>query len=148
MLERYFLKPQTIDGIRSSWLADPIEKYVAWLTEKGYAARNVIARVPILRRFARFSWSQGARSFDDLPDLVEPFVADWVASRDNGRSPERTRRFRNEIRGPVEQMLSLVVPQFVARGRTTRALVVPFATQAPWFLFVFARGTRATRDNH
>ena len=145
MLERYFLKPQTIDGIRNSWLADPIEKYVTWLTEKGYAARNVIARVPILKRFARFSWLQGARSFDDLPDLVEPFVADWVASRDNGRSPERTHRFRNEIRGPVEQMLSLVVSHFVGRGRTPRALVDPFATQVPGF-FSYLREERGLRE--
>ena len=33
MLERYFVKPDTVDRIRASWLGAPIEKYVNWLTE-------------------------------------------------------------------------------------------------------------------
>ena len=31
MLEHYFVKPDTIDAIRASWIAEPIEQYVAWL---------------------------------------------------------------------------------------------------------------------
>jgi len=34
MLEHYFLLPTTIDRIRRSWLAEPIERYVAWLTKR------------------------------------------------------------------------------------------------------------------
>ena len=30
MLEQYFLKPETVDQIRSSWLGEPIERYVKW----------------------------------------------------------------------------------------------------------------------
>ena len=48
MLERYYLKPETIDRIRATWLGEPIERYVAWLTEQGYAARSVCRRVPML----------------------------------------------------------------------------------------------------
>ena len=144
MLERYFLKPQTIDDIRSSWLADPIESYVAWLTEHGYAPRNVFKRVPILRRFAQFAWSHGARSVQDLPDLVEPFVSHWIAERDNGRSRDRARVYRNELRGPVEQMLSLILPEFVGRGRPTRAIDEPFTAQAPGF-FAYLREERGLR---
>ena len=44
MLEKYYLKPQTIDRIRANWLAEPIERYVTWLNERGYAARNVFNR--------------------------------------------------------------------------------------------------------
>ena len=29
MLEDYYLKPDTIDRIRASWLGEPIERYVA-----------------------------------------------------------------------------------------------------------------------
>lgn len=144
MLERYFSKPQTIDDIRSGWLGDPIESYVAWLTEQGYAPRNVFKRVPILRRFAQFSWSHGARSVQDLPALVEPFVSQQIAERDNGRSVERTRVYRNEIRGPVEQMLSVILPEFVGRGRPARVIAEPFVAQAPGF-FAYLRNERGLR---
>jgi hypothetical protein len=30
MLEKYFLKPSTIDRLRGSWIAAEIETYVAW----------------------------------------------------------------------------------------------------------------------
>ena len=46
MLERYFIRPETIDRIRASWLGDPIERYVIWLTERDYAPRNIWRRVP------------------------------------------------------------------------------------------------------
>ena len=28
MLERYFIRPDTIDRIHASWIAEPIERYV------------------------------------------------------------------------------------------------------------------------
>src|SRR5208337_4096001 len=46
MIERYFIKYQTQDRIRASWLAEPIQRYVTWLHEQQYAARNVYRRVP------------------------------------------------------------------------------------------------------
>ena len=52
MLEHYFIRPDTVDRIRSSWLGEPIEKYVIWLRENKYANRNVYRRVPILVQFA------------------------------------------------------------------------------------------------
>jgi hypothetical protein len=54
MIERYFIKHQTQDRIRTSWLGEPIQRYVTWLHEQQYAARNVYRRVPILVRFAHF----------------------------------------------------------------------------------------------
>ena len=41
MLERYFVKPSTVDRIRGSWLAPEIERYVEWMALQGYAIRNV-----------------------------------------------------------------------------------------------------------
>src|SRR6266581_3143784 len=46
MLERYFVKPQTIDRIRALWIGPQIEQYVAWLAGQGYGARCVWRRVP------------------------------------------------------------------------------------------------------
>ena len=36
MLERFFVRPTTVDRIRGSWLGKPIEQYVSWLAEHGY----------------------------------------------------------------------------------------------------------------
>jgi len=39
MLEQYFLKPDTIDRLRASWIGKPIERYVRWLNEHGHIFR-------------------------------------------------------------------------------------------------------------
>ena len=41
MLNRYFIRPTAVDRIRSSWIGEVIERYVVWLAEQNYAARNV-----------------------------------------------------------------------------------------------------------
>ncbi len=146
MLENYFVHPDTLHGIRSCWLGGAIDKYVEWLVEQGYGPGSIYGRVPILRRFGQFAWAQGARTFDDLPEQVEPFVAHWMAERDSGQNTERTRKFRNEIRGPVEQFLSLVLPGFVRRGRQPVRISDPFATQAPDF-FAYLRNERGLQES-
>lgn len=145
MLEHHFIKPDTIDEIRNCWLGGPIEQYVTWLVDKGYATRNIHSRVPILKQFAKFARAQGVRSFDDLPEQVEPFVSHWMAERDNGRSTERTHQYRNEIRGPVEQLLALILPQFVGRGRLPRHRDEPFVALVPGF-FRYLREERGLRE--
>ena len=146
MLEHYFVHPDTIDGIRSCWLGEEIDKYVTWLVEQGYGPGSIYSRVPVLKRFAQFAWAEGARSFDALPGHVEPFVSHWMAERDRGQSVERSRRFRNEIRGPVEQLLSLVLPEFVRRGRQPLGIPDPFVAQAPDF-FAYLRDERGLRES-
>ena len=76
MLERYFVRPTTVDRIRATWLGEPIERYVTWLFDNDYAARNVSVRVPLLVAFGEFAWSHGATALDQLPEQVEAFVAD------------------------------------------------------------------------
>ncbi len=61
MLERYFVRPTTVDRIRATWLGEPIERYVTWLSDNDYAARNVSVRVPLLVAFGEFAWSHGER---------------------------------------------------------------------------------------
>lgn len=72
MLERYFLKPQTLDRIRGSWLGESLERYVTWLADQGYAARNIYRRVPLLMQFGEFAREHGATSLEDLPAHVAP----------------------------------------------------------------------------
>jgi len=45
MLEQYFLRPTTVDRIRSNWLAPQIEQYVEWMHAQKYAQRNKIERL-------------------------------------------------------------------------------------------------------
>ena len=144
MLEQYFLKPDTVDQIRGSWLGEPIERYVIWLSSQNYAPACIRSRVPILNRFARFVWSQGGRSFEDLPEYIEPFVSHWVVPRETGRNAERIRDMSNALRGPVEQFVSLLVPSFVGRGRP-RVIHDPFPTEAPGF-FTYLREERGLRE--
>jgi len=145
MLERYFLRPATVDQVRASWIAEPIEQYVAWLTERGYGARNVHSRVPILRHFGDFARDHGATTWAELPAHVTSFIEAWLRDREGKRAdPEGHRRFANEIRGPIEQMLRVVVPSFTGSGRPRRTQE-PFATQAPGF-FASLRQERGLRD--
>jgi integrase/recombinase XerD len=145
MLERYFLRPATVDQVRASWIAEPIEQYVAWLTERGYGARNVHSRVPILRHFGDFARDHGATTWAELPVHVTSFVEAWLRDREGKRAdPEGRRRFANEVRGPIEQMLRVVVPSFIGSGRPRR-MQEPFAAQAPAF-FAYLRQERGLRD--
>ena len=46
MLEKYFVKPATVDRLRGSWIAPEIETYVAWLADQGYSAKTRLAPGP------------------------------------------------------------------------------------------------------
>jgi hypothetical protein len=81
MLDRYFIRPTTVDRIRASWIGEAIERYVVWLTEQKYAARNVAFRVPVLVRFGDFARKSGANTFGELPAHIEPFIEEWLNRR-------------------------------------------------------------------
>ena len=72
MLERYYIRPETIDRIRGSWIKEPIEQYVGWLAERGYAPRNVFHRVPILRQFGEFARARGRARGRRCPSTSTP----------------------------------------------------------------------------
>jgi len=146
MLEKYFLKPSTIDRLRGSWIANEIEAYVAWLAEQGYSSRVVFCRVPTGFAFGEFAWERGARVVGDLPMHVEAFVAARVAAH---HATYSTRPMAKEVRGPVEQMLSVVVPGFEPTGRPHHRQ--PLVDVAPGFFEYLAeeRGLRpASLDSY
>ena len=132
MLENYYLKPQTIDRIRANWLAEPIERYVTWLHDQGYAARNVFSRVPLLLHFGAYTKSRGAKAWSELPPHVQGFVGEWVRDRGGNCRTERARNgLASSVRSPIEQMLRLVLPDFAGTGR---GRPFPFTSQVPGFL--------------
>jgi len=146
MLQRFFVRPDTIDRIRSSWIGGAIEQYVTWLTERKYAARTVCRRVPMLMRFGEFAWDRGARKWEELPGFAADFVASWVATH---CGPCRSQPARDQIakaaRVPVEQMLRLVVGDFRGTGRPHRP-PHPFLNVAPGF-FPYLRQERGLRES-
>ncbi len=139
MLEQYFLKPSTIDRLRGSWVAAEIETYVAWMAGQGYSAKSIWRRVPVGFAFGEFARERGARAIGDLPAHVEAFVAARVAAH---HATSSRRPMAKEVRGPVEQMLSVVVPGFEPTGRPHHRQ--PFADVAPGFFdyLVEERGLR------
>ena len=78
MLDRFFVMPETVDRIRSSWIGECVERYVAWMTERNFASRTVCRRVPVLIRFGEFARVQGASTVHELPGHVDSFVARWI----------------------------------------------------------------------
>jgi site-specific recombinase XerD len=140
MLEEYFVRPSTIDRIRGSWIAAEIETYVTWLAEHGYNTKSIWRRVPIVFGFGEFARTRGAADVGELSAHVEPFVADRVAA--HHRRTRSARPMAKEVRGPVEQMLSVVLPSFEPSGRPHHPQ--PFADVLPGFFeyLVEERGLR------
>ena len=110
MLNRYFIRPTTVDRIRASWIGDAIERYVVWLSEQNYAARNVFVRVPILLRFGEFAQGAGANSWEELPAHVESFVETWLKRQGREYSELQRQAAARGIRNPIQQLLRLILP--------------------------------------
>jgi site-specific recombinase XerD len=131
MLEKYYIKPQTIDRIRAHWLGEPIERYVTWLHDRRYGSRNVFRRVPLLLHFGTYAQTKGANTWADLPQHVPDFVNTWTHEHAGDCRTDRARKsVANAVRGPIEQMLRLLLPDFALTGRRRP---FPFYDQAPGF---------------
>lgn len=142
MLNRYFIRPATVDRIRASWVGNAIERYVVWLNEQNYAARNVFVRVPILIRFGDFARISGAHTLDELPAHVEPFIEDWLKRRKLGQSECERRITAQRVRNPIHQLLWLILPH---HGTNRPSKPGPFVDKVPGF-FDFLRRDRGLRD--
>ena len=126
MLEKYFVRPCTVDRVRASWIGAEIERYVESLDGQGYSWKSVVRRVPLLVEFGEFGRAHGASVVGDLPVHVDAFIAER-----RRLSRRRDAYFVKEVRGPVEQMLRLAIPGFVGHGRPHRP--EPFADALPGF---------------
>ena len=145
MLESYYVRPQAVDRIRASWIGSEIERYVGWLAEQSYSRASVRCRVPVLFAFGEFACAGGARSVGDLPAHVEAFVAERIPAHRAAQLGAVAARERvKNVRGPIEQMLRLVVPGFTGSRRPL--LEVPFIDELPGFFeyLLCERGLRRT----
>jgi integrase/recombinase XerD len=144
MLEHYFVRPDTVDRIRASWIGEAVERYVGWLAEHGYATRTVLRRVPILVGFGAFAADRGAARGADLPAHVDAFVANRLRPRGGQATAVARRKDANAIRNMVEQMLAIAVPGHCAVSHRPHA-ASPFAHQASGF-FAYLREERGLRE--
>lgn len=92
MLECCFVRPETVVRIHSSWIGPLIERYFAWLGERGYRVATLAARVSVLLHFGTFARTQGAQRYEELPAYLESFLEFW--SSDAIRAEARPRRGR------------------------------------------------------
>lgn len=130
MLEEYFVRPQTVDRIRSSWLGDAIEKYVTWLAEHAYSSRCVFRRVPLLLRFGEFAHGRGARRIEELRGHLDPFVASQLRKRlQPCRSKASRKQYVRDHRNPIAQFLRVVDSSALPSPTVAR----PFEHWAPGF---------------
>jgi integrase/recombinase XerD len=133
MLERYFVRPCTVDRIRALWLGPAIERYVEWLAERHAAPDTVQRAVQMLVHFNDFARAHGASTWEELPQHLEPFVDQRMQRRNASCEGEKERRaVRSDERVPVEQLLRLLLPDFVG---TQRRLSAPFQASVPGFFY-------------
>jgi site-specific recombinase XerD len=144
MLERFFIKPQTVDRIMDCWLGPQIEQYVTALVDRAYAPRSIHRRVPLLMKFAVFTAAHNVERIEQAERLVEPFIIDWLSARHPDRSADAQRRDRNFIAGVIAHFFGLVVWK-AGDERNRPSLPDPFAAQAPGF-FDYLRDERGLRQ--
>ena len=116
MLEQYFLRPTTVDRIRSGWLGPQIERYVEWMHAQKYAQRNITRRVALLCNFADFARASGATDLASTSSLVEKFGDHWMASNRCWNLETRP-KLRRDMCSIIRQMLQLILEGRVTRER-------------------------------
>lgn len=142
MLELYYVRPDSWDRVRTSWIGGAIERYVRWLNENRYASRTILRRIPRLVEFGEFTQWQGATKLEDLPEHIEGFAQYWLQKHGQGCKTEKARRaVLEEARSPVTQMLALVMPEIKEKNR-----VEPFQELAPG-LFDYMRNERGIKES-
>ena len=144
MLDRCFVRPETIDRIRSYWLGPRIERNSAWLCERGYRVTTLATRVSILRQFGMFAQTHGAQGYEPLPAHLEPFLQFSIHQPHPRRPPDRPPLVARPVRVAIEQMLRVAIPGFAGRPRR-QAIREPFADRAPGFS-IYLRDERGLRD--
>jgi len=150
MLEKYFVRPETVDRIRSCWIADAIEQYVTWLSAQRYSQRTVLRRIPVTVAFGEFAKGHGAVAMRELPDHVESFAQAWAAGHGRARNKASSRKkITDSARNIIRQMLRQAIPGYVGRGRP-HLPDNPFERQAPRFFQYLTeeKGLRAASIHH
>ena len=148
MLERYFVKPSTIDRIHDSWFAGSIERYVEWLASQNFSARTITRRVALLCRFAEFASDRGAHSVTAAEPLIEDFVATRLRTYSQRRPGTAGATFAKDTRIPMQQAVNLALHGTVLHQRACKPF--PLLAAAPGFLAYLSeeRGLKTATIHH
>jgi integrase len=127
MLEDYYVKPSTIDRVRSSWMAPQIESYLEWLQAHGYSRLVAYRRLPLLFHFAEFAQKKGCRDIASCKAYLKEFVWQWLEQhRAKTKTAVAVRKHAIGADCGVRQMLQLACKEPVTRNRSRR----PFPLEA------------------
>jgi integrase/recombinase XerD len=131
MLEHYFVRPSTLDRLRSLWLGPAISRYAEWLSDRQISRASAFFKIQTVVLFDRFLTDRHVRSLEELPAQIEPFVKKWRRTR--GRRPHTAsyaRSLRALPRTAIEELLRLALPDFLG---TVRRQPWPLQDLAPGF---------------
>ena len=132
MLEDYYVKPSTIDRVRSSWLAPQIESYLEWLQANRYSRLVVYRRLPLLFHFAEFAQEKGCRDIASCKAYIKEFVSQWLEQHGaKAKTAVAVRKHAIDAECGVRQMLQLVCKEPVTRNRQRRPF--PLESAVPGF---------------
>lgn len=131
MLEHYFIRPATVDRLRSLWLGPALSQYAEWLSDRQISRSRGTFKLQTLVLFDRFVTAQHVCSLEDLPAQIEPFTVEWRRTRGcRPHSAVYARELRAGPRSTIEELLRLVIPGFVG---TERRQLWPLQALAPGF---------------
>ncbi len=145
MLEDYYVKPSTIDRVRSSWLAPQIESYLEWLQAHGYSRLVVYRRLPLLFHFSEFAQKKGCRDIASCKPYVKEFASQWLEQHGaKAKTAVAVRKHAIDADCGVRQMLQLACKEPVTRNRRRGAF--PFESAVPGFA-EYLRGERGFAES-
>ena len=136
MLENYFVKAQTIERIRRSWIAESIEKYVASMEAQGYANHTIQLYVERLVCFGEYAKSKGANSLADISAFTSDFASDRASQCSTERKDNMQRRTKKDTETVVKQMLAVVLPEFKRQSHKRRTELPRFDFTEKFFVFL------------
>jgi len=140
MLEDYYVKPSTIDRVRSSWLAPQIESYLEWLQAHGYSRLVVYRRLPLLFHFAEFAQKKGCGDVASCKVYIKEFASKWLERHEaHAKTATALRKHSIDAECGVRQMLQLACKEPVTRNRRRRPF--PLESAVPGFA-EYLRGER------
>jgi site-specific recombinase XerD len=99
----------------------------------------------LLVKFGDHARAHGATTWADLPAHIDSFVALWLENRVKGpQSSQSLKKLTKDLRNPIQQMLHLILPDFVGRERQVKP-ENPFQQWAPDF-FLYLRQEKGLRE--
>src|SRR5262245_41131652 len=108
MLEDYYVKPSTVDRVRTSWLAPQIESYLEWLEAHHYSRLVVYRQLPLLFHFAEFARENGCKDVASCRAHIKDFVSHWLEQHGaKAKTAVAVRKHTIDAECGVRQMLQL-----------------------------------------